>query len=104
MDNKTNIVLEKHLTELFNYQATTYKPIMDEELAGHIEAMIKAVRGHSNFTVAVGDTIYKYFIQDAQGEYFIKYGKHLTEIIQDLIIKRDIVSTFENLGIPVIRI
>jgi hypothetical protein len=101
--NKTTI-LEKRLTEMFNYQATTYKPIDDEAVAGHMEAMIKNVRGHSNFTVNVGDTVYKYFIQDANGDYFLKYGTNLISMINDIIIKRDITYMHENLGIPVIRI
>jgi hypothetical protein len=95
---------KKELVELFAFQEENNKAILDEDEAVSIESMIQTTRGHRNFEVNLGDTIYKYFIQDQNDEYFIKYGTNLTDMINDIVLKREIVSKHSIVGTPVIRI
>jgi hypothetical protein len=94
----------KDIAEAFNYQSRTVKPIDDQFVANNIEQIVRSVRGHSTLTVGIGDTIFKYFIKTPNGELFLKYGKTVSGIVEELTKTRNVTAVDPNLGVPIFSI
>ncbi len=98
--------LHKLISELFNWQAKNVKPIEDEALAADLSAISKSIPGSvpAGWKLEVGDCLYRYFIEDRNGELFVKYTTSISETIDDSVYNRGVSKAYDRGGIPVLKI
>jgi hypothetical protein len=98
--------LHKLISELFNWQAKNVKQIEDDTIAADVTAIAKSIQGATpaGFKVEVGDCLYRYFIEDRNGDLFIKYTTSISEVIDDSVYNRGVSKAYDRAGIPVLKI
>jgi len=98
--------LHKHISELFNWQARNVKPIEDEAIASDLLAIAKSVPGAvpAGWSLEAGECLYRYFIEDRNGDLFIKYTSSISETIDDSVYNRGVSKAYDRGGIPVLKI
>jgi hypothetical protein len=98
--------LHKHISELFNWQAQNVKPIDDAQIALDLTAIANSVQGATpaGFKLEEGDCMYRYFIEDRNGDFFVKFTTSISDVIDDSVYNRGVSRAYDYAGIPVLKI
>jgi hypothetical protein len=104
--NNSKHVISQTVASLFTPQIMNVKPIEDEALAKDLTAIAKALPGavSKDFELEVGDSLFRYFVEDARGNLQLRYTKNISDTVSNIVNVRKLQRVYEVCGIPVFKL